>query len=58
MFGGTARGKFFALDARTGKELWHLDLGGTIHAAPITYLVVRRQHVTIAAGNAIFTFGL
>ena len=40
------------------KELWRLDLGGWVHAAPITYMVDDKQYVTIAAGNAFFTFGL
>ena len=46
------------LDARTGKELWRLDLGARVHAAPITYMVDGKQYVTIAAGSALFTFGL
>ena len=57
LFGGTAQGYFFALDASTGKELWRLDTGGNITAAPVTYLVDGKQYVTIAAGNALFTFG-
>jgi alcohol dehydrogenase (cytochrome c) len=58
IFGGTREGNFFALDARTGKELWRLDLGGRVHAAPVSYLAEGKQYVTIAAGSALFTFGL
>ena len=58
LFGGTVRGSFFALNAKTGHELWRLDLGDRVYAAPVTYLVDGKQHVTIAAGNALFTFGL
>jgi alcohol dehydrogenase (cytochrome c) len=58
VFGGTAEGDFFALDARSGKELWRLDLGGRVHAAPVSYLVGGKQYVTIAAGSALFTLGL
>jgi alcohol dehydrogenase (cytochrome c) len=58
VFGGTGEGNFFALDARTGKELWRLDLGGRVHAAPVSYVVDGKQYVTIAAGSALFTFGL
>lgn len=58
VFGGAAHGNFFALNAKTGEELWHLDLGGRVHAAPITYLVDGKQFVTIAAGAALFTFAL
>ena len=58
VFGGTADGFFFALDARTGEELWHKNLGGRVHAAPMAFAVDGRQHVAIAAGNAIFAFAL
>ncbi len=58
VFGGTRRGNFFALDATNGNELWRLDLGGWVHAAPVTYQVAGQQYVTIAAGSALFTFGL
>ncbi len=57
VFGGTSRGYFFALNASTGQERWRLDIGGSIAAAPITYLVDGKQRITIAAGNALFTFG-
>ena len=58
VFGGTVKGNFFALNAKTGKELWRLDIGGKVHAAPVTYIVDGKQCVTIAAGSALFTFGL
>lgn len=48
---------FFALDAKTGRELWRVGTGGRIVAAPITFLNGGRQMVTIAAGHDIFTFG-
>jgi alcohol dehydrogenase (cytochrome c) len=49
---------FLALDSRSGAELWRVNLGGNIHAAPITYLSDGLQQITIAAGRAIFTFAL
>ncbi len=58
VFGGTVDGYFFALDARSGDERWVMNVGGMVHAAPISYLADGRQYVTIAAGNTIFTFGL
>ena len=58
IFAGTVTGNFLALDAESGEDLWHLDLGGEIIAAPITYRSNGRQQVTIAAGRAIFTFAL
>jgi alcohol dehydrogenase (cytochrome c) len=58
VFGGTDEGQFFALDARTGKELWRANTGGMIAAGPISYLSKGKQLVSIAAGSAIFTFAL
>ena len=58
VFGGTVQGNFFALNAQTGDELWHRSTGGWIHAAPVTYTIDGKQHVSIAAGHALFTFGL
>ena len=58
VFGGTADGFFFALDGLDGQELWHRNLGGRVHASPMGYAVDGRQHVAIAAGNAIFSFAL
>jgi alcohol dehydrogenase (cytochrome c) len=58
VFGGTKQGNFFALDDKTGKELWRRSTGGNIHAAPVTYAVGGKQWVSIASGHAIFTFGL
>ena len=58
LFSGSREGHFFALDARTGKQLWTRYLGGQIIASPITYLVNGKQYVSIAAGSALFTFGL
>ncbi len=55
---GSADGYFFALDALTGRELWHISLGGRVHAAPMTFAVDGEQYITIAAGNVVYTFGL
>ena len=58
LFGGGKEGHFFALDARTGQLLWRAALGGQINAGPMTYAANGRQYVTVAAGNALFAFGL
>ena len=58
VFGGTADGFFFALDALTGEELWHKTVGGRVHAGPMGYAVDGKQYVAVAAGNAIFSFAL
>ena len=58
LFSGNREGHFFALNARDGKLLWTRYLGGQVAASPVTWSLVGRQYVTIAAGHAIFTFGL
>lgn len=58
VFGGSDEGHFFALDAETGNEVWRQNLGGIIRANPVTYLIQGRQFVSVAAGNALFTFAL
>ena len=58
VFGGSADGFFFALDGLTGEELWHRNIGGWVHAAPMGYAVNGKQYVAIAAGNAVFSFAL
>ncbi len=57
VFGGQEE-NFFALDARTGRELWRVGTGGPIRAAPVTFLSGEKQMVTIAAGHNLLTFGL
>lgn len=49
---------FYALDAENGKELWRMNLGGTMSTTPVTYGVNGKQMVTMAAGGALFTFSL
>ena len=58
VFSGDGQGNFIALDADTGTDLWHLQLGGSIQAAAISYSVEGRQFVTVPAGSALFTFAL
>jgi alcohol dehydrogenase (cytochrome c) len=58
LFSGSREGNFHALDARNGSELWKTNLGGHINAAPMTYEVDGKQYVAVAAGQALFVFGL
>jgi alcohol dehydrogenase (cytochrome c) len=58
VFTGGREGYFMALDARTGALLWKANTGGAIAAGPITYSVEGKQYVSVAAGNALFTFAL
>ena len=58
VFGATVDGYFFALDAVSGRELWHIPLGGDVNAAPMSYAVDGRQYVAMTVGNTVYTFGL
>ena len=58
VFCADAEGNFFALDATTGKPLWHVQLGNSLRANPITYSVDGKQYVEAAAGNSVFVFSL
>jgi alcohol dehydrogenase (cytochrome c) len=55
---GAAGGVVFALDADTGREVWRVSLGGKTLSAPISFLIDGRQVIAIAAGRALFVFGL
>ena len=58
VFSGSNEGNLFALDSLTGKPLWDFQTGGRIEANPVSFLIDGKQHVAIAAGTAIFVFGL
>ncbi len=58
VFAGTAEGNLLALDASTGKPLWHFQAGRPIAASPMSYAVDGTQYVAIAAGNTLYSFAL
>ena len=58
VFGGSAEGNFYALDAETGKALWDFQTGGEIAANPISFAIDGRQHIAIASGHSLFVFSL
>jgi alcohol dehydrogenase (cytochrome c) len=58
VFSGTEEGNFFALDAETGKPLWDMQLGGAIHANPISFGIDGKQYVAIPAGWTMYVFAL
>jgi alcohol dehydrogenase (cytochrome c) len=55
---GASGGACFALDADTGREVWRVSLGGYTKSAPISFMVDGRQVIAVAAGHALFVFGL
>ena len=51
LFHGDIRGKFKALDAKTGKTLWTFNTGSGITAAPMTYTLDGKQYVAVVSGR-------
>ncbi len=58
VFSGSNEGNFYALDAKSGAPLWQFQVGGMVRSNPTTFLVDGRQHVSVAAGRAVFVFAL
>jgi len=58
LFTGGREGYFYALDARTGTELWKASLGGQIANGPISYAVDGKQYIAVISGNSLITFAL
>ena len=58
LFASSRDGNIIALDAKTGKHLWHYQTGGIHAASPISYAVDGRQYVALTAGNVLYSFAL
>ena len=58
VFFGDDDGQLVAVDARTGKHLWHFGMGEGLTASPIVYGVEGKQYVAIISSTAVFSFGL
>jgi alcohol dehydrogenase (cytochrome c) len=58
VFFGDDAGSFEAVDAQTGKPLWHFNTGQEMSASPMTYAAGGKQYVAIAAGSDVFSFAL
>lgn len=58
LISGGRDGAFYALDARDGKLLWETNLGPSVTAGPMTWMVNNKQYITISGGTSIFTFAL
>ena len=58
VFFGDPGQSFEAVDASTGKPLWHFNTGQSFHASPMSYAVNGKQYVAVAAGSDIFAFAL
>ena len=58
VFFGDDSGSLEAVDAATGRALWHFNTGQEMRASPMTYAVDGVQYVAVAAGSDIFSFVL
>jgi len=58
VFYGDESGALAAVDARTGKPLWHFHTNQPWRASPMTYTVGGKQYVAVAAASTILAFAL
>jgi alcohol dehydrogenase (cytochrome c) len=58
VFYGETGGGFAAVDAKSGRTLWHFETNNVWKASPMTYMVKGRQYVAIASGGNILSFAL
>ncbi|WP_260703485.1 acido-empty-quinoprotein group A [Edaphobacter flagellatus] len=56
VFAGDPNNNLVALDATTGKLLWHANLSTGMSNGPITYEVDGRQYLLVGAGDKLFSF--
>ena len=55
---GASGGSLFALDADNGHEVFKQSLGGATMSPPISFTIDGEQVIAVAAGRALFVFGL
>jgi alcohol dehydrogenase (cytochrome c) len=58
VFFGEDSGALMAVDASTGKPLWHFDANQTWKASPMTYMFDGKQYVAVASGSIVVSFAL
>lgn len=58
VFGSSAEGIFFALNAATGDPLWNVNTGAHIRTNPMGFATDNQQRVAIIGGSTLFVFGL
>ena len=58
VFFGDDSNSFEAVEAKTGRVLWHFNTGQVMRASPMTYSVAGVQYVGMAAGSDVFCFSL
>jgi PQQ-dependent dehydrogenase (methanol/ethanol family) len=58
VFYSESSGGFAAVDAKTGRTLWHFETSQPPKASPMTYTVGGRQYVAIGSGSNVLAFAL
>ncbi len=58
VFYGETGGGFAAVDAKSGRTLWHFEANQIWKGSPMTYAVKGKQYVAIASGGNILSFAL
>ena len=58
VFYGESSGGFAAVDAKTGRTLWHFETSQPPKASPMTYTAGGRQYVAISSGSNVLAFAL
>jgi alcohol dehydrogenase (cytochrome c) len=53
VFGGDANGRFKAMDDKSGKVLWEVNLGSPVSGYPITFAVNGKQYVAVTTGTSL-----
>jgi alcohol dehydrogenase (cytochrome c) len=58
VFFGEDSGALMAVEASSGKPLWHFQTSTVWKASPMTYVFDGKQHIAVASGSAIIAFAL
>ena len=59
VFSGDGDGNVLAFDSRTGRNLWHYQLGSSLRStAGTTYLLDGRQYLLVPSGSVLTAFAL
>jgi PQQ-dependent dehydrogenase (methanol/ethanol family) len=58
VFYSESSGGFAAVDAKTGRTLWHFETSQPPKASPMTYTAGGRQYVAISSGSNVLAFAL
>ncbi|MEO0439030.1 MAG: PQQ-dependent dehydrogenase, methanol/ethanol family [Pseudomonadota bacterium] len=57
VFQGEVDGRFMAIDAESGDELWNFDAQTSVKAAPITYRIDGKQYIAVLVGRGGQLYG-